>query len=85
MKIDLEGTVGDAAWRGLQQFPEALSGRFGPDEGTSGPCDHYDAEPHLPGEWWGAVIEVENHLLAEYAMAHYLEQSRVLDVYLDEP
>ena len=84
LKIDIGGTVGSAAWEGLKQFPEAAGGWFSAEEGCGGPCEHDPNEPHLPGEWWGAVIELENHLLAEYALAHYLEQPRVLDAYLDE-
>jgi hypothetical protein len=84
LKIDIGGTVGIAAWEGLKQFPEAAGGAFGPDEGSGGVCEHAPEQQHRAGEWWGAVVEVENHLLAEYALAHYLEQPRVTDAYLDE-
>ena len=40
---------------------------------TGGTC------PTPPGEWISAKIQVETSLLAQYAMAHYLEQDRVLD------
>ena len=79
MRIDISGTVGSTAWYGLQHFPDILSGCFSSEEGSSGPCQHAEDEAHPVGEWCGAVIEVENHLLAEYAVAHYLEQPRVLD------
>jgi len=65
----------------ISQISSAL---FSPEEGSSGACDHAAGEPHRAGEWCGAVIEVENHLLAEYAVAHYLEQPRVTDAYMDE-
>jgi hypothetical protein len=83
LKIDVGGTVGTAAWDNLRHFDEISSGRFGPDEGSGGPCAHAPNEPHRPGEWFGAVVLLEKHLLAEYAVAHYLEQSRVMDAYLD--
>ncbi len=79
LKIDLSGTVGTAAWESLKQYEEASGGWFGSDAGSSGPCQHRPEEPHPMGEWCGAVIELENPLLAEYALAHYLEQPRVLD------
>lgn len=83
LRIDIGGTVGTEAWEGLPHFPEVHSGRFGPEEGSSGPCQHGTDEPHSAGEWCGAVVVVENHLLAEYALAHYLEQARVLDACLE--
>ncbi|MBI3895479.1 MAG: hypothetical protein HY313_06070 [Acidobacteria bacterium] len=81
LKIDIGGTIGDAAWKDLRHFSEILGGVFGPEEGSSGSCEHAPHEPHRDGEWCGALIEVENHLLAEYAVAHYLEQSCVIDAY----
>ncbi|MBI1955004.1 MAG: hypothetical protein HYS38_01260 [Acidobacteria bacterium] len=84
LQIDISGTLGDAAWRDLHHFAEIHGGVFGSEEGSSGPCEHSPHEPHRDGEWCGAVIEVENHLLAEYAVAHYLEQPRVMDAYVEE-
>ena len=84
LQIDISGTLGDTAWKDLRHFPEILGGAFGPEEGSSGPCEHSSHEPHRGGEWCGAVIEVENHLLAEYAVAHYLEQPRVIDARIEE-
>jgi hypothetical protein len=84
LKIDISGTVGSEAWEKLKHFPEISSALFSPEEGTSGTCEHAAGEPHRAGEWCGAVIEVESHLLAEYAVAHYLEQPRVTDAYMDE-
>jgi hypothetical protein len=84
LRIDLSGTLGNEAWDRLPHFGEVSGGWFSPEEGSSGPCRHAAEEPHAPGEWCAAVIELENHLLAEYALAHYLEQPQVLDAYLDE-
>ena len=84
LKIDIGGTVGTEAWDRLRHYEEISGGRFGQQEGSSGPCRHEPDEPHRKGEWCGAVIELDNHLLAEYAVAHYLEQPRVLDAYLDD-
>jgi len=83
MRIDISGTKGEEAWKQLRHFSEAQMLEFGPQEGSSGPCLHSLAEPHLPGEWWGAVVGVEHHFLAEYVLPHYLEQSRVLDAYIE--
>ena len=83
LRIDVAGTVGTQAWDELHHFAEISGGRFGQDEGTSGECRHSHQEPHLPGEWIGAVILVEKYLVAEYAVAHYLEQPRILDAYID--
>ncbi len=83
LKIDLSGTIGTAAWDALSHYEEAAEGRFGPDEGARGPCSHEPHESHGAGEWFGAVILLDQYLLAEYAVAHYLEQPRVLDAYVD--
>jgi hypothetical protein len=65
LKIDVSGTVGDAAWREIRQFDQIQSADFGPQFGS--------------GEWIGAEIKLQTPLLAQYAMSHYLEQERVLD------
>jgi hypothetical protein len=83
LQIDIGGTIGTEAWDNLKHFEEVSGGRFGPDEGSGEPCEHLPAEPHAKGEWFGAVVLVEHHLLAEYAVAHYLEQPRVKDAYTD--
>lgn len=75
--------MGTSAWDELRHFGEISGGRFGHEEGSSGLCQHSPEAPHASGEWLGAVILVEQHLIAEYAVAHYLEQPRVLDAYLD--
>jgi hypothetical protein len=79
LKIDVSGTVGDEAWRGLRQFDEIQSAAFGPKFGSSGICKHAANLPHGKGEWIGAEIKLETPLLAQYAVSHYLEQERVLD------
>ena len=53
LKIDVSGTVGDEAWRGLRQFDEIQSAAFGPKFGSSGLCNHAANQPHAKGEWMG--------------------------------
>ena len=79
LKIDVAGTVGEEAWRGLKQFDQIQSAAFGPQFGSGGPCNHPANSPHGKGEWIGAEIRVQTPLLAQYAVSHYLEQGRVLD------
>lgn len=79
LKIDVSGTVGDAAWRGIQQFDQIQSASFGPQFGSNHPCKHPANAPHSKGEWIGAEIRLQTPLLAQYAVSHYLEQERVLD------
>ncbi len=79
LKIDISGTRGDEAWRGLPQFGEIQQASFGPQYGSSGPCRHVPGDPHGKGEWRGAEVRVATPLLAQYAVSHYLEQERVLD------
>jgi hypothetical protein len=83
LKIDVSGTVGDEAWRGLRQYEEIKSAAFGPQFGSS-VCKHGPGAPHCKGEWIGAEIELQTPLLAQYAMSHYLEQDRVLDADVEE-
>jgi hypothetical protein len=79
LKIDVAGTVGDAAWRALKQFDQIQSAKFGPQFGSGGGCNHAPNGPHTKGEWIGAEIRVQTPLLAQYAVSHYLEQDRVID------
>jgi hypothetical protein len=79
LKIDVSGTVGDEAWRGLRQFDEIQGAAFGPKFGSNGGCKHPANQPHAKGEWIGAEIRLQTPLLAQYAVSHYLEQDRVLD------
>lgn len=79
LKIDVSGTVGNEAWHKLRQFDEIQTASFGPQFGSSGPCNHAITSPHMKGEWVGAEIRLQTPLLAQYAVSHYLEQDRVLD------
>jgi hypothetical protein len=79
LKIDVSGTIGDEAFRNLNHYEEMQSAHFGPQFGASGVCKHPANTPHLNGEWIGAEVQVQTPLLAQYAVAHYLEQNRVLD------
>ena len=84
LKIDITGTIGDEAWSSLKPFSDEQSVLFGPEQGSGGPCHHPAVEPHRSGEWWGAIVTVEDNFLAEYALPHYLEQPRVLDAFIDQ-
>ncbi len=79
LKIDVSGTVGDAAFCNLEHYDEMQSAHFGPQFGSSGICRHDPDALHPNGEWIGAEIQVDNPLLAQYAVHHYLKQQRVLD------
>jgi hypothetical protein len=79
LKIDVSGTTGDEAWRGIKQFDQIKSAAFGPQYGSGGNCKHAPDAPHNKGEWIGAEIRLQTPLLAQYAVSHYLEQERVLD------
>jgi hypothetical protein len=79
LKIDVAGTIGDQAWRDLKQFDQIQSAAFGTKFGSGVPCNHPAHASHGKGEWVGAEIRVQTPLLAQYAVAHYLEQERVLD------
>lgn len=79
LKIDVAGTVGDEAWRKLRDFDDTQSADFGPQFGSGGRCNHAIDAPHQRGEWIGAEVRLSTPLLAQYAIAHYLEQDRVLD------
>jgi len=83
LKIDIGGTVGDAAWCGIQQFDEATKGEFGPLLGGT-QCKHAPDAPHPAGEWWAAEIQLPTPLVAQYAVSHYLEQPRVLDADVED-
>jgi hypothetical protein len=86
LKIDVSGTRGDQAWRGLRQFGEIQSAAFGPQFGSSALCKHAPDAPHAAGEWIGAEVRLPTNLIAQYAVAHYLEQPRVLDAdIIEEP
>jgi hypothetical protein len=92
LKIDVAGTVGDEAWREINQFDQIQSANFGPQFGSGGPSASPVAtaasavplsearlNPYPKGAWIGAEIKLQTPLLAQYAVSHYLEQERVLD------
>jgi hypothetical protein len=79
LKIDVSGTVGDEAWRGIKQFDQIKSADFGPQYGSSGGSRRAPGAPYAKGEWIGAEIQLQTPFLAQYAVSHYLEQERVLD------
>jgi hypothetical protein len=89
LKIDVSGTVGDEAWREIDQFDQIQSAAFGPQFGSGGlstsptastaPPSEPTRKPYPKGAWIGAEIKVLTPLLAQYAVSHYLEQERVLD------
>src|SRR5580698_7119391 len=89
LKIDVSGTVGDAAWRDIKQFDQIQSADFGPQFGSGGlstspaapaaPASEARQNPYPKGAWIGAEIRLQTPLLAQYAVSHYLEQERVLD------
>jgi hypothetical protein len=91
LKIDVSGTVGDQAWREIQQFDQIQSAHFGLQFGSGGlpPSPVATAASAVPasarripypkGAWIGAEIRLQTPLLAQYAVSHYLEQERVLD------
>jgi hypothetical protein len=89
LKIDVAGTVGDEAWREIKQFEQIQSADFGPQFGSGGLSTSAVAtaaspsearrNPYPKGAWIGAEIRLQTPLLAQYAVAHYLEQERVLD------
>jgi hypothetical protein len=79
LKIDVSGTKGDEAWRGIQQFDQIQSSQFGPQFGSSAGAKRATTTPYGKGDWIGAEIRLQTPLLAQYAVSHYLEQDRVLD------
>jgi hypothetical protein len=89
LKIDVSGTIGDAAWRQIKQFDQIQSAGFGPQFGSGGlsaghaasavPPSEASRSPYPKGAWIGAEIQLQTPLLAQYAVSHYLEQDRVLD------
>jgi hypothetical protein len=86
LKIDVSGTVGDEAWRGIKQFDQIQSADFGPQYGSGGISPSQVTtvtaaarNPYPKGAWIGAEIRLQTPLLAQYAVSHYLEQEGVLD------
>ncbi len=74
VKVDISGTQEDEAWTAMSHFTEVEPRKqvfrlF---------CGHDPKQQHPPGEWGEATLEFED-FIAEYAVAHYLKQPRVLD------
>jgi len=84
LRIDVSGTVGEEAWHNLRPFDPAESSLVEFEHGIGNTCTHSVDVPHLQGERIGAAIRLETTLLAQYAVAHYLEQDRVLDADIEE-
>lgn len=83
LQIDVSGTRGEEVWRNLRHFDlaEGASTESHPDSGET--CKHPADAVHTDGECISGAIQVETALLAQYAVAHYLEQDRVLDADVD--
>lgn len=79
LRIDVSGTVGNEAWRRLRPFEPVGAAAFGDRLGIGSACHHLEGMPHPTGESISGEIQVETPLLAQYAVAHYLGQDRVLD------
>lgn len=79
LKIDVFGTVGDEAWHSLRHFDLADNLSVDFRSGCGSPCQHPVDAPHPEGEYIGAAVHLETMLLAQYAVAYYLEQDCVLD------
>lgn len=84
LKIDVSGTVGDKVWRNLHHFDQERSASFEYCSANGGACNHRANAPHEKGEFIVARIRVETPLLAQYAVAHYLEQERVVDADVED-
>ena len=79
LQIDVSGTRGEEVWRNLRHFDlgEVASMESNRESGET--CKHPADAVHPEGEFFSTTIQVETMLLAQYAVAHYLEQNRVLD------
>jgi len=79
LQIDVSGTLGEEVWRNLRHFDlaEVVSMESHLESGKM--CKHPADAVHPEGEFISATIQVETMLLAQYAVAHYLEQDHVLD------
>jgi len=84
LKIDVSGTVGDSVWRNLRHFDQEKSASFEYHSANGGACKHSANAPHAKEEFIVAKIHVETPLLAQYAVAHYLEQERVVDADVED-
>lgn len=74
VKIDVGGTRGEEAWTSMRRFEEVEPH----EEVFRLFCGHGPDQVHSPGEWGEATLKFED-FIAEYAIAHYLKQKRVID------
>lgn len=79
LQIDVSGTRGEEVWRNLRHFDLAEGASMESHPGSGKMCKHPADAVHPEGEFLSATIQVETMLLAQYAVAHYLEQGHVLD------
>lgn len=79
LKIDVGGATSEEAWRAIRQFDPIREASFGPQYGSGHGYADGSRQPQPKGAWCGAMITLQTPLLAQYAVAHYLEQPRVLD------
>jgi hypothetical protein len=65
-------------------FDQEKSASFEYRSANGGACNHPANARHAKGEFIVAKIRVETPLLAQYAVAHYLEQERVFDADVED-
>ncbi len=75
VKVDVAGTSGEQAWIEMRRFEEVEPR----GEVFRLFCGHGAGDVHGAGEWGEATLEFED-FIAEYAVAHYTRQERVVDV-----
>ena len=78
VQIDISETHGEEAWTSMPQFEEVeprekIFRLF---------CGHTTGQRHPAGEWGEATLKFED-FIAEYALAHYLKQPRVIDATIE--
>ena len=74
VKVDIGGTFGDEAWTEMRHFQEIEPHQ----EIFRLFCGHGGDDLHEEGEWREATLAFED-FIAEYAVAHYHKQPRVID------
>ncbi|HZS50470.1 MAG TPA: hypothetical protein VFA54_06405 [Bryobacterales bacterium] len=78
VKVDIGGTRNEEAWTGMKHFEEVPPH----EEIFRLFCGHDANQPHPAGEWGEATLKFED-FIAEYAIAHYLKQPRVIDANIE--
>ena len=79
VKVDIGATQGDQAWTNMRHFEEVEPH----EEIFRLFCGHRPDQWHQPGEWGEATLKFED-FIAEYAVAHYLKQDRVIDADIEQ-